>query len=136
MIAATPSVDPHAHLRCDEPGAPDLANLPSAHWVQTELRAVHRMRNTAIDWCRFRIFRDLYDINEPHLTESNPRELFDKVARSGQDPAWAPPAPRPPQYPDRRDKPGQPERRSIEGPRALLTMLDPHYPSCPASPPT
>src|SRR5512135_2225100 len=90
MNAAMPSVAPHAHLRCDEPGAPDLANLPSAHWAQTELRAVHRMRNTAIDSCRYRIFRDLYDINELHLTESNSRELFDKVARSGQDPAWTP----------------------------------------------
>ncbi len=113
MIGQTPIVDPHTHLRCDRPTAPDLAALMSYHWVQTELRAVGmpddamdpllpadervrraipylaRMRNTAMAWCLFRIFRDLYDFHDPHLTERNYRALFDKVAASGQDPSWA-----------------------------------------------
>src|SRR5262245_27636941 len=40
MISDTPIVDPHTHIRCDRPSAPDLASLMSYHWVQTELRAV------------------------------------------------------------------------------------------------
>ena len=40
MIADTPIVDPHTHIRCDQPTAPDLASLMSYHWVQTELLAV------------------------------------------------------------------------------------------------
>jgi len=112
MIAETPIIDPHSHIRCDQPNAPDLASLLSYHWVQTELRAVGmpaddldaalpadervrrmipylaRMRNTAMAWCLFRIFRDLYDFVDPHLTESNYRDLLDKVARTGQDPTW------------------------------------------------
>src|SRR5262249_6697984 len=113
MIDATPIVDPHTHLRCDQPGAPDLAGLMSYHWVQTELRAVgmpaadfdpalpvdervrrsipylKRMRNTAMPWCLYRIFRNLYDFEAPDVTESNYRDLVDRVARTGQDPAWA-----------------------------------------------
>lgn len=114
MIADTPIIDPHTHIRCDQPNAPDLASLMSYHWVETELRAVgmpaadfdpalpadervrrtlpylSRMRNTAMAWCLFRIFRDLYDFTEPNLTEANYRDLFDKVAQTGKDPAWAP----------------------------------------------
>ena len=80
----------------------------SYHWVQTELRAVgmpaadldpalpadervrrsipylRRMRNTAMAWCLYRIFRDLYDFNAPNVTESNYRDLIDKVARTGR----------------------------------------------------
>lgn len=113
MIQDTPLVDPHTHLRCDQPSAPDLASLMSYHWVQTELRAVgmpaadldtalpadervrrsipylRRMRNTAMSWCLFRIFRDLYDFEAPELTEGNYRDLFDKVAASGKDRTWA-----------------------------------------------
>src|SRR3954452_7382778 len=113
MIADTPIIDPHTHIRCDEPNAPDLASLMSYHWVQTELRAVgmpaadldpalpadervrrsipylRRMRNTALGWCLFRIFRDLYDFGDSQLTESNYRDLFDKVTASGQDADWA-----------------------------------------------
>ena len=112
MIGDTPIVDPHTHIRCDQPNAPDLACLMSYHWVQTELRAVgmpaadldpalpadervrrsipylRRMRNTAMAWCLYRIFRDLYDFHDPHLTESNYRDLFDKVA--GDRPATRP----------------------------------------------
>jgi glucuronate isomerase len=113
MIGDTPIVDPHTHIRCDQPNAPDLASLMSYHWVKTELIAVgmppgdldpslppdervrrsipylKRMRNTAMAWCLFRIFRDLYDFDEPNLTESNYQGLFDKVLATGQDPDWA-----------------------------------------------
>jgi glucuronate isomerase len=112
MIARTPIVDPHTHIRCDQPAAPDLAALMGYHWVQTELRAVgmpaadldpalpvdervrrsipylRRMRNTAMAWCLHRIFRDLYDFADPELTESNYRALLDKVAATGRDPSW------------------------------------------------
>ena len=40
MIGDTPIVDPHTHIRCDQPSAPDLAALMSYHWVRTELIAV------------------------------------------------------------------------------------------------
>ncbi|WP_406699297.1 hypothetical protein V5E97_10535 [Singulisphaera sp. Ch08] len=113
MIADTPIIDPHTQIRCDQPNAPDLASLLSYHWVQTELRAVgmpaadlaselpadervrrsipylRKMRNTATAWCLYRIFRDLYDFFDPELTESNYRDLFDAVAKTGQDPTWA-----------------------------------------------
>src|SRR5258708_30688070 len=106
MIDETPIVDPHTHLGCDQPAAPDLASLMSYHWVQTELRAVGmpaadldpnlpidervrrsipyvaRMRNTAMAWCLFRIFLDLFDFHDPHLTVSNYRALIDKVAKA------------------------------------------------------
>lgn len=114
MIADTPIIDPHTHIRCDQPNAPDLASLLSDHGVQTELRAVgmpaadfssdlpadervrrtipylRKMRNTATSWCLYRIFRDLFDFFDPDLTESNYRDLFDAVAKTGQDPTWAP----------------------------------------------
>jgi glucuronate isomerase len=112
MIGETPIVDPHTHIRCDQPQAPDLASLMSYHWVQTELRAVgmpaadldptlpadervrrslpylRRMRNTAMAWCFYRILRDLYGFDEPNLTESNYRDVLDHVSRTGRDPAW------------------------------------------------
>jgi len=112
MIERTPIIDPHTHIRIDQPCAPDLAALMSYHWVRTELFAVgmpaedfapslppdervrrsipylKRMRNTAMAWCLHRIFRDLYDFHDPHLTESNYRDLFDRVAASGRDPKW------------------------------------------------
>lgn len=113
MIGDTPIVDPHTHIRCDQPNAPDLAALMGYHWVRTELNAVgmppkdldpvlpadervrrsipylRRMRNTTMAWCLFRIFRDLYDFGDSQLTESNYRDLFDKVAGTGGDPDWA-----------------------------------------------
>jgi glucuronate isomerase len=112
MIGDAPKVDPHTHIRCDQPCAPDLASLMSYHWVQTELRAVgmppsdldpalppdervrrslpylRRMRNTAMAWCFYRILRDLYDFHDPHLTESNYRAVLDKVTASANDPSW------------------------------------------------
>ena len=36
----TKIVDPHTHIRCDQPTAPDLASLMSYHWLQTELNSV------------------------------------------------------------------------------------------------
>ena len=113
MIGDTPIVDPHTHLRRDQPNAPDLASLMGYHWVKTELIAVgmppgdldpalppdervrrsipylKRMRNTAMAWCLFRVFRDLYDFDEPNLTEANYRALYDKVEATGRDPNWA-----------------------------------------------
>lgn len=114
MIAETPLIDPRSRLSCDRPGVADLAGLLGNPEVRTELRAVgmpaeddddalpgdervrrslpylRLMRNTATAWCLYRIFRDLYDFNERHLTESNVGALMDQVARSGSDPAWAP----------------------------------------------
>lgn len=112
MIRDTPIIDPHTHLRCDQPQAPDLASLMSYHWVKSELIAVgmpaadldpalpgdervrrsipflKRMRNTAMAWCLFRIFRDLYDFHDYHLTESNYQDLIDKVDASSRNAAW------------------------------------------------
>src|SRR3954452_16654470 len=156
MIADTPIIDPHTHIRCDEPNAPDLASLMGYHWVQTELRAVGmpaadldpalpadervrrslpylaRMRNTAMAWCLFRIFRDLYDFGEPQLTESNYRDLLDKVARTGRDPAWAPALLR-----DRCNirtvvtSLGNRSADPARNPDNVLFMLDAHYLFCP-----
>jgi len=113
MIAETPIIDPHTHIRCDQPNAPDLASLLSDPWVETELRSVGmpaddfdptlpadervhralpylgRIRNTATAWCLYRIFRDLYDFTDHHVTESNYRDLLDKVAQTGSNAAWA-----------------------------------------------
>ena len=113
MIADTPIVDGYSQIRPDRPGAPDLATLMGESGVGTELISVgmppgdldpalppvervrrsipylKRTRNTATAWCLFRVFRDLYDFGDPHLTEANYRDLFDKVARSAADPAWA-----------------------------------------------
>ncbi|HEV3121664.1 MAG TPA: hypothetical protein VGY53_07170 [Isosphaeraceae bacterium] len=112
LIQETPIVDPHTHVRCDQPSAPDLAALLSYHWVLSELKAVgmppadfapalpadervrraipylRRMRNTAMSWCLFRIFRDLYDFDPPELSIENYRSLFDKVLATGRDATW------------------------------------------------
>jgi glucuronate isomerase len=156
MIEQTPIIDPHTHIRCDQPTAPDLAALLSYHWVQTELHAVgmpaeddaaalppdervrralpylKRMRNTAMAWCLFRIFRDLYDFPDPELTEANYRDLFDKVAASGQDPAWARTVLR-----DRCNiralvtSLGNRSAGPAEDPDDVYFMLDAHYLFCP-----
>lgn len=112
LIDATTIVDPHTHIHCDRPSAPDLAALLSYHWVKTELIAVGmptadldpglpvderirrmlphlgKMRNTAMSWCLYRIFWDLYDFPDPHLNESNYRDLLDRVAARAADPDW------------------------------------------------
>jgi glucuronate isomerase len=156
LISETPIVDPHTHLRCDQAAAPDLAALMSYHWVQTELRAVgmpasdldpalpadervrraipflRKMRNTAMAWCLFRIFRDLYDFDERHLTEANWRTLFDKVAATGRDPSWAPAVLR-----DRCNirtvvtSLGNRSDDPTRNPDHILFMLDAHYLFCP-----
>jgi glucuronate isomerase len=113
MISETPIVDPHTHIRCDGPSAPDLASLMSYHWLQTELRAVGMpiqdldpalpadervrrsipylklMRTTAMAWCFYRILRDLFDFHDADLTESNAREPMEKITRAGREPNWA-----------------------------------------------
>ncbi|RUL88086.1 hypothetical protein [Tautonia sociabilis] len=112
LIDATPIIDPHTHIHCDRPSAPDLAALLGYHWVQTELIAVGmpkddldpalpvderirrmipylaRMRNTAMSWCVDRILWDLYEFAEPAVTESNYKDLLDRVAAKGADPGW------------------------------------------------
>jgi glucuronate isomerase len=156
MIGKTPIVDPHTHIRCDEPNAPDLASLMSYHWVQTELRAVgmpasdcdvslpadervrrtlpylKRMRNTAMAWCLYRIFRDLYDFHEGHLTEANYRGLFDRVLATGRDATW-------PRH-VLRDRAniqtvvtslGNRSAISAKNPDYVYYMLDAHYLFCP-----
>jgi hypothetical protein len=113
MIGDTPIVDPRSQIRSDQPNAPDLASLMGYHRVRTALIAVGmppkdldpalpadervrrsipyipRMRNTAVGWCLFRIFRDLYDFGDSQLTGSNYQDLFDKVAATGEDPDWS-----------------------------------------------
>ncbi len=113
LIERTPIIDPHTHLRCDQPQAPDLASLMSYHWLQTELRSVgmpaadldpalpvdervrrslpylKRMRNTAMAWCFYRILQDLFDFSEPELDESNYRAVVDRVEATGRDPKWS-----------------------------------------------
>jgi glucuronate isomerase len=156
LIDETPIVDPHTHVRCDQPTAPDLAALMSYHWVQTELRAVgmppadldpalppdervrrsipylRRMRNTAMAWCLYQIFRDLYDFDAREVTESNYRDLIDKVARTGQDPDWAPHI-----FRDRCNirtivtSLGNRSADPAKNPANVLYMLDVHYLFCP-----
>jgi glucuronate isomerase len=71
------------------PGSDLDPSLPADERVRRSIPYLKRMRNTAMSWCLFRIFRDLYDFDEPILTESNYRDLFDRVAKTGQDPTWA-----------------------------------------------
>ena len=156
MIRDTTIVDPHTHVRCDQPNAPDLASLMSYHWVQTELRAVgmpiedldpalppdervrraipylRRMRNTAMSWCFYRILRDLYDFYEPNIDESNYRDLLDKVQTSGLDPNWARHV-----LKDRCNietivtSLGNRSEDEAKNPDHVLYMLDAHYLLCP-----
>ncbi len=156
MIRDTPIIDPHTHVRCDQPNAPDLASLMSYHWVQTELRAVgmppedldtalppdervrraipylRKMRNTAMAWCFYRILRDLYDFHEPNLDESNYRDVLDKVQASGRDPNWARHV-----LKDRCNVQtivtslGNRSADEARNPEYVLYMLDAHYLFCP-----
>lgn len=112
LIAETPKIDPHTHIPCDQRSAPDLASLMSYHWVKTELSAVgmpatdfdpalpgeervrraipylSKIRNTAMSWCLFRIFRDLFDFHDPVVTSDNYLMLVDRVLASGRDASW------------------------------------------------
>jgi len=49
--------------------------LPADERVRRSLPSPRRIRNTAMAWCLHRIFRDHCDFDEPHLTESNDRDL-------------------------------------------------------------
>ena len=106
--------------------------MPADERVRRSIPYLRRMRNTAMAWCLYRIFRDLYDFDEPHLTESNYRDLIDKVARTGQDPAWAPRILR-----DRCNirtvvtSLGNRSADPAKNPDNVLFMLDAHYLFCP-----
>jgi len=156
VIAETPIVDPHTHIRCDRPAAPDLAALLDYHWVRTELRSVgmpaadsdpalppdervrraipylRRMRNTTTAWTLYRVFRDLYDFHDPDLDDQNYRGLLDKVAECGRDPAWPAHVLR-----DRANvrtavtSLGNRGADPSAGPPGMLFMLDAHYLFCP-----
>jgi glucuronate isomerase len=113
MIGDTPVVDPFSQIHCDQPGVSDLAAflrndlvskelisvgmslkdlytpIPPDEFVRRAIPYLKKMRNTATAWCLFRIFRDLYDFDEPNLTEANSQGLFDKVLASTEDPGWA-----------------------------------------------
>ncbi len=114
MIGDTPIVDAGSRIDPNQPGAADLAALmaeprlvsqligvgmpadaladalPADARVLRMLPYLRRARNTAPAWCLYRIFRDLYDWDEPHLDPANYRPLFDRVAALASDPAWAP----------------------------------------------
>ncbi len=157
MIAETPIVDPHTHLRCDQPAAPDLAALMSYHWVQTELprrrdarrrprprparrRARPPRRSPTCGGCGTRRWPGACSGSSAtsttstsrHLTESNYRDLFDKVAATGRDPAWAPAVLR-----DRCNirtvvtSLGNRSDDPAKNPDNVLFMLDAHYLFCP-----
>lgn len=156
MLRDTPIIDPHTHVRSDQPNAPDLASLMSYHWVQTELRAVgmplcdfdpslpaeervrrsipylRKMRNTAMAWCLFRILRDLYGFHDHNLDESNYLDLCAQVEATGKDPSWASSVLR-----DRCNirtivtSLGNRSADPSKNPDNLLYMLDAHYLFCP-----
>jgi len=110
MIGDVAIVDTRSYLIAGETHAGDLAALLFASPVHQVLRGVglpvaafdpdrpadervlatlpylRQIRTTAAGWCLFRIFRDLYDFDDPHLTEANYRGLFDRVAAAAQDP--------------------------------------------------
>jgi len=112
MIGDVPIVDTRSNLKLDRPSTPDLATLLAEAPIQVALRSVgmpagafdqarstddqvasalpflRQVRNTSAAWCLFRIFRDLYDFDEPHLTSDNAPGLMDRVARSANDPDW------------------------------------------------
>ena len=112
MIGDVPIVDTRSHLDPRQLQAPDLAALIAERPVQRVLAGVgmplealdpdrpadqrvvaalpflRQVRNTSAAWCLFRIFRDLYDFDEPHLTLENYGKLLDRVAQTAADPAW------------------------------------------------
>ena len=112
MIGNVSIVDTRSELASDQLGVSDLATLISESPVRIVLEGVgasaavfdparsvedrvlevlpflRQVRTTAAGWCLFRIFRDLYDFDEPHLTAANFPELLDRVAKSAGDPNW------------------------------------------------
>jgi len=112
MISDVPIVDTRSNLAVDRLGATDLASLIDELPVRVALKGagmttegtdptrspdervvlalpfLRQIRNTSPAWCLFRIFRDLYDFDEPHLTLDNYQGLMDRVARSSTDLNW------------------------------------------------
>jgi glucuronate isomerase len=111
MISETPVIDPDTDLNPARPSAdvgkllaePSLrATLMSVGMPQTALNPdvpaeeilqgvipyLARIRNTAEAWCLYRIFRDLYDFHDPNVTDSNFRDLSDRISASAQNPDW------------------------------------------------
>lgn len=113
MIGDVAIVDTRSHLDVRALGATDLAALMAEPPLRIVLEGVgmpagmldatrsveervvaalpylRQVRTTAAGWCLFRIFRDLYDFDEPHLTLANVGGLMDRVARAAVDPGWA-----------------------------------------------
>jgi glucuronate isomerase len=106
--------------------------LPVDERVRRSIPFLRRMRNTAMAWCLYRIFRDLYDFDAPNVTEANYRDLIDRVARKGRDPAWATHLLR-----DRCNirtvvtSLGNRSDDPAKNPDNVLYMLDAHYLFCP-----
>jgi len=112
ILDETPRVDPHTHIHCDRPAAPDLAALLGYHWVQSELVAVgmpkadldpsrpaeerlrlmrpylNRIRNTAVGWCLARILQDLYEFPGPIATPEHLDDLTARVGATAADADW------------------------------------------------
>ena len=110
MIGDVPIVDTRSDLAGPEWHAPDLAALLAARPIRLVLSGVgmptsafgptlsvdervtlalpflRQVRSTSAAWCLFRIFRDLYDFDEPHLTLANYPALRDRVAQAAADP--------------------------------------------------
>ena len=105
MIGDVPIVAPRSELAAGQLHATDLAALiaespvrlalggvgmtpgalsldqPVDRRVEAVLPFLQQIRTSAVAWCLFRIFRDLYDFDEPHLTLDNYRGLMDRVAQ-------------------------------------------------------
>jgi glucuronate isomerase len=85
-----------------------------------------------MSWCFYRILRDLFDFHDPDLTESNFREVLDRVEAAGKDPSWAPHVLR-----DRCNirtvvtSLGNKSADPARNPSWMLYMLDAHYLFCP-----
>lgn len=110
MIGDMPVVDTRSDLDPARPHATDLAALIAAppvrlvlggvgaprdlfdparsaeERVATALPFLKSVRNTAAAWCLYRIFRDLYDFDEPHLTAANYPALMDRVEQVAAEP--------------------------------------------------
>jgi glucuronate isomerase len=111
MISETPIIDPDtdlnpARLSADvvtllaEPsllatllsaGMPRIAldpALPAEEILHGVIPYLARIRNTAEAWCLYRIFRDLYDFHDPNVTDSNFRDLADRISSNARNPDW------------------------------------------------
>ena len=113
LINDVPILDTRSDLDPSALGAPDLAHLLGEPPVQRALMSVgmpihtsepdssveervnqclpflQQVRQTSTVWSLFRIFRDLYDFDEPQLTPENYPTLMDRVAQKALDTDWA-----------------------------------------------